>query len=408
MTITPVSTPTGRRLVVCLDGTWNSTANESLRETGDRVLRPTNTLKICRAVLPIADKPQLTYYDIGVGSLARYPGTANRILYRADKVLGGAWGAGFEANVESALDFLANNYLPGDEVYIFGFSRGAATARAVTRFLEWSGGLLPKRDAYYLPIFFRHYIESQGKEDELKKLLDARNTKRAAHKDPGNRYPIVFHPVDVRYLGVWDTVASLGSRLEAARGDTTSVAGRAFHAGKAPAPCVRHARQALAVDEKRFDFRPEIWTESRPGQTMQQRWFAGVHSNIGGGLDPDGLANIALEWIVQGAESEGLKLDRNYLAPFRQHIESPVSPSWTLKYKIFESVFLNLGKGKRTIAGANSDLHESVIEKLRLDSTYRPENVLQFLACQPSLTAYGELPADVQKRIDELRPNCNQ
>jgi uncharacterized protein (DUF2235 family) len=70
------------------------------------------------------------YYDIGVGSLAQYPGTANRLLYLADKALGGAWGAGFEGNIEDALNFLVLNHREGDEVFIFGFSRGAATALA--------------------------------------------------------------------------------------------------------------------------------------------------------------------------------------------------------------------------------------------------------------------------------------
>ena len=399
MTDIATSTPNPvRRLILCLDGTWNSTANEQEREDHSRVFRPTNTLKVCRAILPMADRQQIAYYDIGVGSLAQYSGKANRLLYKADRVLGGVWGAGFEGNVEDALHFLSLNYQPGDEVFIFGFSRGAATARAVTRFLEWSGGLLPKKDAYYFPFFFQAYIESHGEPEAMKKLLDEINGRRTKT----NREPIRFDFLPVGYLGVWDTVASLGSRFKAT-GDTTSPSGRTFHTGKAPATCVRHARQALAIDEKRFDFRPEVWTEQRPGQTMEQRWFAGVHSNIGGGLKTDGLANIALHWIVKGAEEQGLKLDAGFLGFYEEHPEGKVYESYGLGFQIFDALRFRWGKGQRPIAGLNADLDPSVIEKMRIDPKYRPENVLQYLAGRSGLMPYEPLPDDVREQIEKLR-----
>jgi uncharacterized protein (DUF2235 family) len=386
----------GRRLVVCLDGTWNSTANEREREDHSKVFRPTNTLKLCRAVLPMADRQQLTYYDIGVGALAQYSGTANRLLFKLDRLLGGVWGAGFEGNVEDALHFLTLNYHPGDDVFIFGFSRGAATARAVTRFLEWTGGLLPKKDAYYFPFFFREYIQAHGDPKAMPKLLGEINARRASTQ----REPLRFDFLPVRYLGVWDTVLALGSRLEAT-GETTSPAGRTFHTGKAPATCVQHARQALAVDEKRFDFRPELWTEQRPGQTMEQRWFPGVHSNIGGGLKTDGLANIALHWIVQGAEHAGLKIDADFFRFFETHPEALVYESYGLPYQLLDILFGRWGKGKRPITGLNAELDPSVLEKMRIDPKYRPENVLQYLASHSA--SHEQLPDDVRKRIGKLR-----
>lgn len=388
----------GRRLILCLDGTWNSTANEREREDHSKVLRPTNTLKLCRAVLPMADRQQVAYYDIGVGSLALYSGMANRLLFRVDRLLGGVYGAGFEGNVEDALHFLSLNYQPGDDVFIFGFSRGAATARAITRFLEWSGGLLPKKDAYYFPFFFRAYIESHGDPAAMQKLLGETNARRTKT----NREPLRFELVPVRYLGVWDTVAALGS-LFAPTGPTTSPSGRTFHTGQAPAACVRHARQALAIDEKRADFRPEVWSEVRPGQRMEQRWFAGVHSNIGGGLKTDGLANIALHWIVEGAEEAGLKLDAGFIRFYEPHPEAEVYESWGLPYQVFDAVRGRYGKGKRPITGLNADLDPSVLEKMAGDATYRPENVLRFLAAQPDLTAYGALPEDVRAHVEKLR-----
>jgi uncharacterized protein (DUF2235 family) len=389
---------TNRRLVLCLDGTWNSTANEREREDHSKVFRPTNTLKICRAVFPNADVQQLTYYDIGVGSLAKYAGPANSMLHTADRYLGGLWGAGFEGNVEDALHFLNLNHLPDDDVYIFGFSRGAATARAITRFLEWSGGLLPKKDAYYFPFFFREYIEKKGDPDAMTNLLNQINTRRTST----NREPLRFDPVTVQYIGVWDTVLSLGSRLKAT-GDTTTPSGRSFHTGKAPATCVRSARQALAVDEKRFDFRPEVWSEVRAGQTMEQRWFPGVHSNVGGGLKTDGLANIALHWIVKGAVDAGLKLDDDFLRPFAEHPEAEIYESYGWGFQLFDAVRFSWGKGKRKIGGLNADLDPSVVGKMRIDAKYRPDNVLQFLAERPSLAPYEPLPDDVRRSIDKLK-----
>lgn len=425
------TTAVARRIVLCLDGTWNSAYDESQRDDGTKVLKPTNTLKVCRAVLPVdsTGAEQVAYYDIGVGSLAEYPGRSNRLLYFVDRVLGGAWGAGFEGNVEDALHFLVLNHRKGDEVFLFGFSRGAATAQAVTRFIDWAGGLPQKEDAYFLPILFRSYVVARGAADQRAPALQAIENSLKRDK----RKPLEpFQPVNVRYLGVWDTVMALGSRFQATGGSTSSAA-RSFHAGTAPAACVRHARQALAVDEARFDFRPEYWTEHRPGQELQQRWFAGVHSNIGGGYENDGLANIALHWILEGAMHEGLQTDKAFLAHYRRYpLDSQYSSS-SFKYRLLDTLRRRVGAGKRHLVGmptsANVTLDGSVVKRIRAAkerlepagkrtaTAYRPENVLIFLACQPDLDAYlrsiglddldeQPLPPDVRQRIDELRPRC--
>jgi len=157
----------GRRLVLCLDGTWDSTFDETRTGTGTYVLKPTNVLKLCRSVESgdTSGTRQIIFYLTGVGSVPRYPGAANAVYSVTDKYLGGVWGAGFESNVEAALNFLNMNYRVGDEIYIFGFSRGAATARGVTQFLGWAGGLPSREDAYYLPLLFRHFIKVRGEGD---------------------------------------------------------------------------------------------------------------------------------------------------------------------------------------------------------------------------------------------------
>ena len=422
-----------KRLILCLDGTWASAYDEKKRRDGHTVLKPANPLKMCRAVVPFDEttgRMQVAYYDIGVGALALYPGLSNRLLQRADRILGGGWGAGFEENVENALNFLVLNLEPDDEVFVFGFSRGAATARAVTQFLDWNHGLPEKEDAYYLPRLFRAYVVSHGAQEMQEQELAAINADRAHEKRP--LPPLKpFRPVRVKYLGVWDTVMALGSRFEST-GASTSTAGRTFYAGTVPAACVDHARQALAIDEHRFDFRPEIWTGRRPHQTMEQRWFAGVHSNIGGGYIDDGLANIAFRWVLKGATAQGLKVSERFVGFYRPFPKDSLYDSYSTVYRILDFVRGRANAGKRSVIGlpveANSDLDPSVIERMQSapgdlqpgsddrppTQPYRPENVLVFLASQPDLGAYLDsigvldgkkipLPEDVQQRIAELR-----
>jgi uncharacterized protein (DUF2235 family) len=426
-----------RRLVLCLDGTWNSSFAEHKRYEQHRtadgeehtVLKPTNPLKICRAVKPLADdgRMQICYYDIGVGALARYSGGANTLLYQSDRLLGGAWGAGFEGNVEDALHFLALNYRAGDEVFIFGFSRGAAEARAVTMFIDWCGGLPAKSDAYYLPILFREYVKGRGRAFERNTSMDSINTERHQQKPPrGDLQP---QKIDVAYLGVFDTVLAIGSRFEATEKSTTAEE-RSFFTGDMPAACVRNARQALAVDEHRWDFRPEIWKACRPGQTMEQRWFAGVHSNVGGGYGRDGLANVALRWIVEGVEKQ-LDLDGDYLHYYfsANHCGSfgSLYNSSTAGFRIGDAI--RRGDGTRKLTGwpdsANLQLDATVIERMNrseadlkngadedaITTLYRPRNVIEFLASfsdaerEKYLQAIQAppLPDDVKRAIAALR-----
>jgi uncharacterized protein (DUF2235 family) len=413
-----------KRLIFCLDGTWNSAFEETQRRGGDKVMKPTNALKISRAVKPFDEKTgmaQVTYYDLGVGALAEYPGTANRLLHTIDRTLGGAWGAGFEGNVEDALNFLVHNYEPGDEVFLFGFSRGAAQARAITHFLDWNGGVPDKRDAYYLPKLFRLYVTTQGRAGESQRFFEAKNEEiteenKTAPPDRQRRLLHPFRKVRVRYLGVWDTVAALGSRLDAV-GEHTSVSSRTFYFRSTPAECVEHARQALAIDERRYDFRPEIWKTKRPHQTMEQRWFAGVHTNVGGGYGYDGLANVPLHWIADGAKAEELCLDDDFLKHYGPWVKHSLYDSYTSFYKRLDGIRQCSGDGVRCLTGhppeANLALDSSVIERMQADpkdlyengdgtpaTAYRPQNVIEYLAGMQNLPP---LPADVMTQIDQLR-----
>ena len=425
------STMTPRRLVLCLDGTSNSDFDEKLRDQGQAVLKPTNVLKLSRGVLPWDDatqREQITHYEIGVGSLTRYPGAANWWLFQTDRSLGGLEGAGFEANIETALTFLVFNYQPGDELFIFGFSRGAATARGLTRFLDWTGGGLPngrlpsKDDAYYLPVFFHAFVVGQGKKsfDDVVKDID---TERVSE----GFTPLdltSFHTISVKFLGVWDTVMALGSRFRSG-GASTSTVSNTFYLEDQPAACVKNARQALAIDEARYDFRPEIWMRHRSGQSLKQRWFAGVHSNVGGGFVHDGLANVALKWMLDEATAYGLAVDPRFIGHFKPWKYDKLYPEASY-YKVADLIRGRRGLGKRQLAGDEMSLDPSVIQRIQADpkadpkafarlegQPYRPRNVFAYLACLPNWRQYlanlgvtTPLPADVEAQIQALRKDC--
>jgi uncharacterized protein (DUF2235 family) len=382
-------TDRAKRIVISLDGTWNRPYQAKARDDGSEVLKPSNPLKVCRAVLPldpVTPADQITYYDIGVGALSKYPGTSNALLRFSDNVLGGAWGAGFEANIEDAATFLVHNYRPDDQVYVFGFSRGAAQARGLTRFLDWLGGLPTKADAYFMPLFFRHYITTSGQGDP-----------RDVTTATGHRPDEPLLPIAVEFLGVWDTVMALGSRFRASTG--TSVEERSFHVGAEPARCVRHARQALAIDEQRYDFRPEIWLGHHGGQTLEQRWFPGVHSNVGGGYVKDGLANLSFRWLLAEAGRSGLATDREFTKHYRPYPQAKLYESKTGLYRVLEAVRLRRNRGIRSLQGfpseANLVLDKSAVHRMLSDprehdqlEAYAPKNVAELLRAQPNLPTY--------------------
>ncbi|MES9992667.1 MAG: DUF2235 domain-containing protein [Candidatus Thiodiazotropha sp.] len=383
-----------RRIVICLDGTWASPNNHVERGDGTEVHKPSNVLKTYRAVVPRSEDgtDQISYYDEGVGALSAQRGLRNKALAKLDSLLGGAWGAGFEQNIESAYSFIAGNMLPQDEIFVFGFSRGAGQACSLCHFIDWMGGIVRKRDAYFIPDFFKHYIDTEGNpgaaQDLMQQLIASGKT-----IEP----PI---PTQVRFLGVYDTVLALGSRLRADfdREQHTTAPGLAFHVGDRPPAVVNIARQALAIDERRTDFRPEIWRDAHPDQSVEQRWFPGVHTSIGGGYANDGLANGALHWMVNAAKLAGLELDDNFLGFYKPWFGDTRNDSFTgfMKLRGWLRELAGESGDRDLVACANHagiDVHASAIKLLIHDESYRPENLLKLIQQRPDLLA--KLPAGI-------------
>jgi uncharacterized protein (DUF2235 family) len=272
-----------RQLVVCCDGTWN-TPDE--KRAG--VAAPTNVAKLALGVVSDADAGQLLFYEPGVGT-------------SPDKhLLGGAFGYGLSANVRSGYRFLAENYQPGDNIFLFGFSRGAYTARSLAGLIRNCGILLPAHvDRVDEAFAFYRDRTSQTHPVAVASQLFRR---------------MYSHPDDtIHFIGVWDTVGSLGipdtlpGWEEVAKLFPGWEQLWGFHDTQLSSH-VRHACHALAIDEQRVAFKPTLWTQDpNPGeQTLEQVWFAGVHTEVGGGSRDASLSDIALLWMVEKAKACGL------------------------------------------------------------------------------------------------------
>jgi uncharacterized protein (DUF2235 family) len=275
------------QLIVCCDGTWNT-----LEQTDQGLPAPTNVAKLYNAAAK--DAQQLAYYHPGVG-------THGGLL---DRLVGGGTGAGLDRNIMSAYQWLAVHYRSGDRIFLFGFSRGAYTVRSLGGLLAHSG-LLDLSDATLTPA---QVWERVGKVfDAYRAGQPFANTEGYAFHDvaPGQASA---GTVPVHFMGVWDTVGALGIPLELSVlrfiGDPRRYQ---FHDTKI-SPLVLNARHAVALDERRADFQPTLWTNIRRPDKVRQVWFPGVHGDVGGGYAQTGLSDLALAWMLDEAAACGLRL----------------------------------------------------------------------------------------------------
>jgi hypothetical protein len=177
----------------------------------------------------------------------------------------------------------------------------------------------------------------------------------------------------IKMIGVFDTVGALGVPFG---GINKLLSGLdliefQFHDVNL-SPNVDYAYHALGIDERRVPFEPSLWTK-KPDTTkeMEQRWFVGVHSNIGGGYDPDGLANITFNYIIKKAKNLGLQFDNEYLSYYVGFCDSELRESMTLKYRV-------LGEHIRTITQndeSNQVIDSSVYDRIKKLDNYKPENI---------------------------------
>jgi uncharacterized protein (DUF2235 family) len=339
-----------KRIVLCLDGTWNQ-----VREPEE----VTNVVKLAQAVLPVAGDgtQQVVYYNSGLGT--------GDVL---DKFLGGVFGRGLRSNVKRAYAFLSLNYEPTDEIYIFGFSRGAYTARALAGVVVASG-ILRKQEFEKFELVWNHYRKDPRRRGPRPSGTAGGDTPRGSlHRD-----------ARVRCVGVWDTVGAYGIPAglglgALARYFTSWV--RGFHDTQI-SNTVDIGLHALALDECRRPFTPTLWTGRKgpgPKAHVEQVWFPGAHSDIGGGYRDTGLSNLTLHWMTARAAALGhtlfkssLEFDPAFLDEARgsakaiQHRPErgwPVSRIFRYRRPVLAGTSTN-GRGP-----VNERIHWSVVERL--------------------------------------------
>ena len=347
-----------KRLVICCDGTWNRA--DQVQKDGEPCV--TNVLKFAvRVAKRDGQTPQIVYYDQGVG-------TGNVL----DRVRGGALGEGLEDNIHDAYRFLVGNYELGDELYILGFSRGAFTARSISGMIRKCGILKREHVDKYRPALDLYHSDNRPTD---KPAIDFR---REHSLSPEEDIPIKF-------LGVWDTVGALGIPV---RGLAALQKGKYEFHDTELSGTVKFAYHALAIDERRGPFRPSLWDyKPKDGQAVEQVWFCGVHSDVGGGYEQTALSDIALDWMLAKAEATGLVLDAATRAarPLRPNPAGEIHNSRTGVYLATPGFDRPVGlpSPNSKNAGPNGldptqSVHPSVLQRWDGDPKYRPEKLRDY------------------------------
>lgn len=329
-----------KRLIVCCDGTWQRLDNPY----------PSNVIKIAQAIKGIADDgtPQIVFYDEGVGTESALK-----------KVVGGAFGWGVDKNIQEAYRFLSLNYAPGDEVYLFGWSRGAYTVRSLAGMIYCSG--LVSRPAIRNAVkAYKLYRDPNVKPS----CLEA----QAFRQENGHAIPITL-------LGCWDTVGALGvpDQLPFLPIDTWVNKKYRFHDTKL-SRIIQHAFHAVAIDELRavFDVTPMQQSPNNPNQVLRQVWFPGDHGCIGGGSEHKcGLSDVTLQWMME--EIAALDLGFEFE---KTNVPTGINPDPIADFDNTSKGIYRLGRKKeREITKNFNDLHLAVKQRWRSRPDYRPRNL---------------------------------
>lgn len=314
-----------KRIVYCADGTWDDPQSN------------TNVYKLFKA-LPTSSE-QIAFYDDGVGSDGS----------RIDKIIGGAFGNKLLQKIKEGYTKIAHTYEKNDDIFLFGFSRGAYTARSVAGMIAVCGLPTGPFDDKLIDAAFKAYKNPDQRDDLAKKYS--------------------LHPARIKMIGVWETVGSLGIPAIFGKIDknTYGFLDTELHEN------VLNAYHALSIDERREEFPATLWATPRvpvPGQTIQQVWFSGVHCDIGGGYPESGLSDITFSWMLKKAMDLNLQVDPSVAAQYAsldaKNSLGKLHNSWNMLW-LFPKV--------RHIE-PDSALSNSVAIRCQYSDLYQPENLI--------------------------------
>ncbi len=348
-----------QRIVLCCDGTWSRPD-----QSADGTPTPTNVTKLAAAIAEEgADGvPQRVLYHRGVGT------------YSGERLLGAAFGLGLSRIVREAYRDIVAEYQPGDELYLLGFSRGAYTARSVAGLIRNCGILRPAH-ADRLDDAYRLYRSRAYGPHAVESALFRRS---------------YSHPeVAVRFIGVWDTVGALGLPWSGVPVVRWFNRRWSFHDTRLSST-VRAAFHALSIDERRAPYAPAVWQlpDPAPGQVVQQVWFAGDHSKVGGGVRAHGLSDITLRWMADRAREHGLTLrpgafapDEDTVAgddervPFTPDVMGEIGNARTGIFRLWPANVRAIGAAP----GGRESAAQTALARLERDPGYRPVNLVSYL-----------------------------
>jgi uncharacterized protein (DUF2235 family) len=359
-----------RNIIICFDGTDNEFGSEN-----------TNVVRLIQ-LLERDPLKQRVFYDPGVGTLPE-PGTWGAWSKRLSEMLGLAFGRGLTWKIEDAYTYLMDFWEPGDRVFVFGFSRGAYTARVLAAVLH-ALGLLPRGNPNLVPYVMRIFGALQSEREIPAKWTHLCQQFRwtFARTVPEDQEERRFH---VHFLGLWDTVSSVGWVWDPARYPYT-----------AHNPSVHVIRHAISIDERRWFYRQNLMYQATPNQQLDQQWFPGVHADVGGGYPETegGLWREPFGWMVDGAANAGLQIDParqatvlGATAPSNSPADDPKHESLTAKWwpaEFFPKLqwcearkrnVLAMGLGRYRHIDEGELIHKGALMRLRDRPDYRPRNL---------------------------------
>jgi len=310
-----------KRIITCSDGTWNK-----LDEKVDGMPTPTN-VSVFHDLIANVDQQNIVqkyFYDPGVGTGDWF-----------DKITGGLIGAGINKNIKDAYKFIVEQYEPGDEIYLLGFSRGAYTARSVAGFIYNCGILKSPADKLIDEAFDLYRRRDDKSQPWAQESINFRKN---------NCYP----PGKIKFVGVWDTVGALGLPGKIFKEINKEVLQCEFHDVQLSG-MIENAFHAVAIDEHRVPFEATLWSQTdsgiAAGQKIEQKWFPGVHSDVGGSYKEHGLSDAPLVWMIEKAKALGLAF--KYYSGIVPNPYDKLHDSMTAIYLLDGVLNRRIGNGQR-------------------------------------------------------------
>lgn len=406
-----------KNLLICFDGTWSKGKKKGKGANDDEATNVWRLFQLATgknedtSAVCIGDEyqqgkgsssaytaPQIAWYDAGVGTT----------WY--ERLRGGLFGYGLDENILQGYQVLTELYEDGDKIFLCGFSRGAYTARSLAGLIAMCG-LIDRRKVAKLVGSFDKSFFADLMQDACASALTLYRDKgenARTHKNIAAFREQYTRSVPIECIAIWDTVKALGfppalvKCLPLNIGEQYNAAHYAFH-NHALSSIVHHGYHALAIDEHRADFAPVLWdesdakitnlsisgrttnntTHSKQKQYVEQRWFSGSHSDVGGGYASRALSDQSLKWMCTKLSDCGLHLHEDFVlkdtpsqcqsVPYASASLAPITDSFRDFYKMTWRLH-RCHLRPLHVENSTVKLDSTVFERIVLDPSYRPQN----------------------------------